>query len=202
MGGGKGENNIYYLIFFLTHPSSSPFPILFCFVLFSHSRSADTQTVAEFNASGLVFKDSVEVVALTDPVVDGVTLYLSDFKRSISAKMKSSDFFSEPTQSSLACVRTEGGVRVKGDLGGREGAEMFAERKNLNLLNNKTLRVRRIYHPEADTLIYVAYSTRTASTGNNADGSPSAGQYKTSICAVPLKAGEASPAPAAAAAAQ
>ena len=94
---------------------------------------ADSQTVAEFNASGLVFKDSVEVVALADPVVDGVTLYLSDFKRSLSAKMKSSDFFSEPTQSSLACVRSDGAVRVKSDLGGKEGAEMFAERKNLNL---------------------------------------------------------------------
>ena len=139
------------------------------------------------------------MVALTDPVVDGVTLYLSDFKRSISAKMKSNDFFSEPTQSSLACVRSDGAVRVKSDLGGKEGAEMFAERKNLNLLNNKTLRVRRVYHPEANSLIYVAYSTRTASTGNNADGTPSAGQYKTSICAVPLRAGEASPAPAVAA---
>uniref|UniRef100_A0A7S0X505 Uncharacterized protein n=1 Tax=Mantoniella antarctica TaxID=81844 RepID=A0A7S0X505_9CHLO len=157
--------------------------------------SADSTVIAEFNASGLFIKDSVEVVALTDPLVDGVTLYLSDFKRSITAKLQSSDFFSEPSQTSLACVRNEmspdgssGAVRVKADLGGREGKEMFAERKNLNLLNNKTLRVRRIFHPEANSIVYVSYSTRTASAGKS-DG-PSAGQYKTSLCAVPLRPGE------------
>lgn len=96
----------------------------------SRDNSADQQVVAEFNASGLVFKDSVEVVALSDPLVDGVTLYLSDFKRSISAKLQSADFFSEPSQTSLACVRNEtspgGAVTVKGDIGGKEGKEMFA----------------------------------------------------------------------------
>lgn len=123
--------------------------------------------------------------------------YVQDFKRSLSAKMQSSDFFSEPSQTSLACVRNESsaaGVRVKGDIAGKEGKEMFAERKNLNLLSNKTLRVRRILHPEANTLVYVAYSTRTASTSGK-DGAPSAGQYKTSVCAVPLKPGEAEVAP-------
>ena len=82
------------------------------------------------------------MVAVKDPQVDGVTLYLSDFKRSVSAKLQSGDIFSEPSQTSLACVRdelAEGGVVIRGDLGGREGKEVFAERKNLNLLNNKTL---------------------------------------------------------------
>ena len=80
------------------------------------------------------------MVALADPLVDGVTVYLSDFKRSVSAKLSSGDIFSEPSQTSLACVRDDsrpGGVQITGDLGAREGKEMFAERKNMNLLNNK-----------------------------------------------------------------
>jgi catabolite regulation protein CreA len=79
-------------------------------------------------------------------------------------------------------------VVVRGDLGGKEGKELFSERKNLNLFNNKTLKVRRVYDPANNALLYVSYSTRTSST--DAEG-PSAGQYKTSVCAVPLKQGEA-----------
>eukprot|EP00798_Chlamydomonas_sp_ICE-L_P005614 gene5614-4100_t len=41
--------------------------------------------------------DSVEVSAIEDPEVEGVTLYISDFKRSISEKLKK-DFFTEPSQ--------------------------------------------------------------------------------------------------------
>ena len=148
----------------------------------------DSSVVSEFNASGIVFKDSVQVVSLEDPLVDGVNIYLSDFKRSVSAKLSSGDLFSEPSQTSLACTRDDSGVVVRGDLGGKEGKELFSERKNLNLFNNKTLKVRRVYDPANNALLYVSYSTRTSSA--DAEG-PSAGQYKTSVCAVPLKQGEA-----------
>ena len=154
--------------------------------------------ISEFNASGIVFKDAVQVEALRDPMVDGVTIYLSDFKRSFSAKAQSGDFFSEPSQTALACVRSESaaGVSVKGDVTGFQGQEVFSERKNLNLLNNKTLRVRRIYDQGNNALVYVSYSTRTSSSSN--DGGPSAGQYHTNICTVPLRPGEAPGAAAAA----
>ena len=56
----------------------------------------DSSVVSEFNASGIVFKDSVRVVSLEDPLVDGVNIYLSDFKRSVSAKLSSGDLFSGP----------------------------------------------------------------------------------------------------------
>ena len=149
---------------------------------------ADSTVVSEFNASGIVFKDYVQVVSLEDPLVGGVNIYLSDFKRSVSAKLTSGDLFSEPSQTSLACLRDETGVVVRGDLGGKEGKELFSERKNLNLFNNKTLKVRRIYDPQNNAILYVSYSTRTSSS--DAEG-PSAGQYKTSVCAVPLRPGEA-----------
>lgn len=43
--------------------------------------AASRDRVASFAASGLIFKDSVEVTAFDDPEVGGVTLYISDFKR-------------------------------------------------------------------------------------------------------------------------
>jgi catabolite regulation protein CreA len=156
--------------------------------LASVAAGAESTTIAEFNASGIVFKDAVNVVALRDPDVSGVTLYLSDFSRSLSAKAKSGDFFTEPSQTSLGCVRAET-VRVDGDIAGFQGKELFSERKNINFLNQKNLKVRRVFDAANDVVLYVSYSTRTASSSK--DDGPSAGQYKTSVCAIQLKPGEA-----------
>ena len=56
-------------------------------------RSAEQ--VASFEASGIIFKDTVEVISLEDPKVEGATLYLSDFKRSLGAKLATLDFITE-----------------------------------------------------------------------------------------------------------
>ena len=53
--------------------------------------------IGEFTASGFLFKDSVEIVTVEDPEVEGVTVYISDFKRSLPDKLKK-NFFSEPSQ--------------------------------------------------------------------------------------------------------
>eukprot|EP00891_Asterochloris_glomerata_P000566 jgi/Astpho2/566/Aster-x0024 len=37
-----------------------------------------TDKVGSFEASGLIFKDSVEVIAQEDPAVKGVTIYISE----------------------------------------------------------------------------------------------------------------------------
>ena len=46
-------------------------------------------------------------------------------------------------------------------------AQVFSEKKSLNLFQDKTLRIRRLYDSKRKTLVYVAYSTRlsTASVG-------------------------------------
>eukprot|EP00238_Polyblepharides_amylifera_P014906 CAMPEP_0196579558 /NCGR_PEP_ID=MMETSP1081-20130531/22799_1 /TAXON_ID=36882 /ORGANISM="Pyramimonas amylifera, Strain CCMP720" /LENGTH=193 /DNA_ID=CAMNT_0041899185 /DNA_START=254 /DNA_END=834 /DNA_ORIENTATION=+ len=142
----------------------------------------DNYQVGEFNASGIVFKDSVEIVGFSDPKVDGVTLYISDFKRSVAAKLQK-DFFSEPSQASLTCS-VSGDVIPTVDLStlSKEGEEVYKERKNLSL-SNKTLRVRRMFDEKANVVVYVAYSTRLSGTPAD-DVSP--GRYKTSMCAVPI----------------
>lgn len=77
-------------------------------------------------------QDSVELVATEDPDVDGVTLYVSDFKRSLADKL-AKDFFTEPSQASLTCTAT-GPLAVKDPRQlSRDGKEIFSESKGLNL---------------------------------------------------------------------
>eukprot|EP00873_Tetraselmis_striata_P024539 jgi/Tetstr1/444803/TSEL_032651.t1 len=141
--------------------------------------------IGGFAASGLVFKDSVEVLAINDPDVEGVVIYISDFKRSITDKL-AKDFFAEPSQASISCGKYLPAVSIKNldAVRGSEGREVFAQQKNLNLFQNKTLRVRRIYDEPRQTMIYVAYSTRLTSASSGQE--ISAGRYRTSLCAVPL----------------
>ncbi|KAK9842942.1 hypothetical protein WJX74_004679 [Apatococcus lobatus] len=140
--------------------------------------------ISEFGASGLFLKDTVETLSLEDPDVKGITVYITDFKRSLADKL-AKDFFSEPSQASVTCAIT-GAISVADErqLRGSEGKEIFSEgRSGLQLFKNKTVRVRRVFDEKHKTLLYIAYSTRLGS-GN--DQQVSAGRYKTSICALPL----------------
>jgi len=40
---------------------------------------------------------AVEIVAIKDPMVQGVTLYMSEFKRSLASRLQA-DYFAEPSQ--------------------------------------------------------------------------------------------------------
>ncbi|KAK9861797.1 hypothetical protein WJX84_001140 [Apatococcus fuscideae] len=140
--------------------------------------------ISEFGASGLFIKDTVETLSLEDPDVKGVTVYITDFKRSLADKL-AKDFFSEPSQASVTCAVT-GPIQVSDErqLRGSEGKEVFSEgRSGLQLFKNKTVRVRRVFDEKHKTLLYIAYSTRL---GGGNDEKVSAGRYKTSICALPL----------------
>eukprot|EP01024_Parvocaulis_polyphysoides_P057150 TRINITY_DN606_c0_g1_i2.p1 TRINITY_DN606_c0_g1~~TRINITY_DN606_c0_g1_i2.p1 ORF type:complete len:225 (-),score=22.25 TRINITY_DN606_c0_g1_i2:514-1188(-) len=154
-------------------------------VLLTPSASfAFKEKVAEFDASGFVFKDAIEVVALQDPDIKGVTVYISDFKRSLTERL-SKDFFADPSQTSVTCAIT--GQIDKAALqkfAGTSGQEIFAEQKGFNLFKNKTVRVRRIYDDSRNTLLYISYSTRM--TGSKDEGGPSTGRYRSSLCALPL----------------
>lgn len=153
---------------------------------------ANSETIASFAASGLVFKDAVEIVAVDDPQVEGVTIFLSQFTRSLTSKLAANPF-AQPSQAALECVRNDPNVKVniKGEIRGREGYEVFEERKNINPVFSKILRVRRIYHEKSNSLVYISYSTRI-DTGDEQEGA-SAAQYKTSLCTIPLSADEAPP---------
>ena len=67
-------------------------------------------------------------MALEDPKVQGVVLYLSDFDRPITEKLQK-DFFSDPSSSSLTCVRT--GQIIARDINtSPEGEDVFEQNRN------------------------------------------------------------------------
>ncbi|KAF5833423.1 CreA protein-domain-containing protein [Dunaliella salina] len=160
-------------------------------LVFPGNASAAVEQIGEFEASGFLFKDMIEVSAYDDPVVEGVTLYFSDFKRSLTDKL-AKDFFSEPSQASLSCD-VVGPVVIKdmSKLGGKSGAEVFSESRGFNPFKNKTLRLRRIYDAKRNSLLYIAYSTRL--TGASDEGNVSSGRYKTSLCAIKIPDPEPAP---------
>ena len=75
----------------------------------SHAATAEVaaepigKTVAEIPASGLIFKDVIKVQRFSDPKVQGVQLYLSDFQRPVTEKLAKGDIFSDPSSGGLTC---------------------------------------------------------------------------------------------------
>ncbi|CEM11154.1 unnamed protein product [Vitrella brassicaformis CCMP3155] len=60
------------------------------------AQAAEKRLVGEIAGSGLIFKDTLNVEAWSDPKVEGVTIYIADFARPITERIQK-DFFSDPT---------------------------------------------------------------------------------------------------------
>lgn len=148
-----------------------------------HVASAN-EKIAEFATSGFIFKDTVQVVQLSDPEIEGVSIYYTDYNRSIQEKL-ASDPFADPSQSSISCVPA-GPVVVPNlsSVKGLEGREIFSEMKTFNILQNKRTRIRRVVDEKHKVIIYIAYSTRNTTSGD--EGGVSSSRYRTSMCAVPI----------------
>lgn len=152
--------------------------------------SANDNVLAEFKTSGVIFKDTIQVLRLEDPEVEGVTVYYTDYTRSITEKLTSSeDAFSDPSQSSISCVSSQSGVgavvKDPSAIRGSEGREIFAESKGLNILQNKKTRIRRVYDEKNQNVLYLAYNTRN--TRSKDEGGVSSSRYRTSMCSVHVR---------------
>ncbi len=147
---------------------------------------SNASLVSEFKSSGLLFKDTIQVFQLKDPEVAGVTIYFTDYSRSISEKLTSKeDAFSDPSQSSITCAVNGKATFTAGDASNvvaKDGKEIFAELKALNILQNKQTRIRRVYNPESGDVVYVSYNTRNTRSAD--EGGVSSSRYRTSVCAV------------------
>ncbi len=98
--------------------------------------------------------NSIEIDAVADPKVQGVTCHLAHFDRSLIDRLRKGNWFVDPSNSSIACRQT--GPITVGDIDtSAHGEEVFSERLSLIF---KSLAVRRIYDKKSDTLIYVVYS--------------------------------------------
>jgi len=141
------------------------------------AEAGDEKTIAEIPASGMIFKDTIKLQRFSDPKVKGVVLYVSDFQRPITERL-AKDFFSDPTQAALTCVRT-GQVLIPQDLANSaEGEEVFSQARALLF---KSIKVRRIYDRETNTLIYLSYSQRM-----NKQDDENKSRFKTNLCAIPV----------------
>jgi len=136
-----------------------------------------SRTVGDFGTSGLVFKDSLKVDALDDPKVEGVTLYISDFQIPITEKFQNG--FNDPGAVGITCAKT-GPIRLKkGVSKSKAGEEVFSESRSLFF--GKSIKVRRIFDEEKNTLLYISYSDRLDKTNDE-----NKSRFKSAICALPL----------------
>jgi CreA protein len=137
------------------------------------AHAEDKTTVAKLSTD--IVGNAVEVDAIDDPKVQGITCYWSHFNRSLIDrlwKMKQTSVFLDPSNSGLNCQRTGREITIgKIDLR-KSGEEIGHEKISLFF---RDLKVLRIYDPNHNTLVYVSYSTRITE-----------GSAKSAVSAVPL----------------
>ncbi|AYE85489.1 CREA protein [Sulfitobacter sp. HI0082] len=115
--------------------------------------------------------NDIIVEAVADPKVKGVTCHLAYFERGLIDRLQKGNWFEDPSNSSISCRQT-GPIEV-GDIEmDDEGENVFSERRSIIF---KTLRVKRIFDKENNTLIYISHSQQVQ------DGSA-----KMSMSTVPL----------------
>lgn len=111
---------------------------------------------------------------MNDPKVEGVQLYVSDFQRPITERLQS-DFFSDPAQAAVTCVKT-GPIKLHGVDESEAGEEVFSQARSLLF---KSVKVRRVYDKEVGAIVYVSYSTRLDKSQDEQRT-----RFRSSICVV------------------
>ena len=115
--------------------------------------------------------NDVVIEAIHDPQVQGVTCHVAYFTRSMLDRLSQGDWFEDPSNSAIECVRT-GPVTLGRIARGPKGEEVISQSRSLVF---KSLRVRRIYDEANQVLIYLAHASQV-----------SQGSAKMSMSAVPI----------------
>lgn len=115
---------------------------------------------------GLFTMKDIKLNVLTDPVVTGVTCHIASIEADLS--------FSDPSDSSISCRQTgeiTAAMIAQIDKS-KDGEVVFTKSKSVFF---KYMKVRRIYDPTSQTLMYLSYATKETS-----------GSFKHSLSTVPL----------------
>ena len=115
---------------------------------------------------GMFTTQDIKLDAFQDPVVTGVTCHVSSIEADLS--------LSDPSDSSIACRQT-GPITLAmiNQVDKSESGEvLFRKSKSIFF---KSMKIRRVYDAQHQTLLYVAYSTKETS-----------GSFKHSLSTVPL----------------
>ncbi|WP_174800556.1 CreA family protein [Martelella limonii] len=105
--------------------------------------------------------NDIEIEALHDPEVDGVTCHIAYFDRSVIDRLSNGNWFEDPSNSSIACRQT-GPIVIRDIDLGKGGEEVFKQGRSLLF---KQLVINRIYDHPNKTLIYLAH-TREITQGS------------------------------------
>jgi len=125
---------------------------------------------------GLFTTKDIKLNMLVDPIVTGVTCHVASIEADLSlfASIEADLSLSDPSDSSIACRQTgEITPEMIAQIDkSKSGDVVFKKSKSIFF---KTMKIRRIFDPENQTLMYVSYSTKETS-----------GSFKHSLSTVPL----------------
>jgi CreA protein len=127
--------------------------------------ACDKNEVGDISLGAFTTKD-IKLNTLVDPIVTGVTCHVSSIEADLS--------FSDPSDSSIACRQT-GEITAEMIAAidkSKSGEVVFKKSKSIFF---KSMKIRRVYDPESQTLMYISYSTKETS-----------GSFKHSLSTVPL----------------
>ncbi|WP_430460262.1 CreA family protein [Thalassolituus sp. LLYu03] len=121
--------------------------------------------VGDVSLGVFTLKD-IKLNVLIDPVVTGVTCHVASVEADLS--------FSDPSDSAIACRQTGEitAAMIAAIDKSKDGEVVFTKSKSVFF---KTMKVRRIYDPTTQTLMYLSYATKETS-----------GSFKHSLSTVPL----------------
>lgn len=121
--------------------------------------------VADVSLGLFTLKD-IKLNAFVDPLVPGVTCHVASIEANLS--------LSDPSDSAVSCRQTGEitPIMISRIKKGKEGEIVFKKSKSIFL---KSLKIRRIYDEQNQTLMYLSYSTRETS-----------GSFKHSLSTIPL----------------
>lgn len=120
---------------------------------------------------GLFTTKDIKLNTLVDPIVAGVTCHVASIEADLS--------LSDPSDSSISCRQTGKITKAMIDQidKSKSGDVVFKKSKSIFF---KSMKIRRIYDADNQTLMYVSYSTKEIS-----------GSFKHSLSTVPLWGSEA-----------
>lgn len=115
--------------------------------------------------------NDIVIEAIEDPKVKGVTCHIAYFDRGLFDRVTKGNWFEDPSNASIACRQT-GPIEI-GDIDRSEdGEDVFRTSRSIIL---KSLRVKRIWDEDNQTLIYLAHANEITN-----------GSAKLAISTVPL----------------
>lgn len=116
-------------------------------------------------STGLFSATTIDVDSFNDPQIPGITCHISSVEAHLS--------LSDPSNMAIACRQTgELSANLQDELNLAKPRQVFKDSKSILF---KSLKVRRTFDQENQTIIYLAYSTKETS-----------GSFKNSISTVPL----------------